>query len=37
MDDAMPILLVPGLAGSPRIYAPVAPSLWRYGPVSVAN
>src|SRR3954451_3595608 len=37
MDDAMPILLVPGLAGSPRIYAPVAPALWRYGPVSVAN
>jgi pimeloyl-ACP methyl ester carboxylesterase len=37
MDDAMPILLVPGLAGSPRIYAPVAPTLWRYGPVSVAN
>ena len=37
MDDAMPILLVPGLAGSPRIYAPVAPALWRYGPVSIAN
>src|SRR5213596_3277668 len=37
MDDAMPILLVPGLAGSPRIYAPVVPALWRYGPVSVAN
>src|SRR3954454_20989071 len=37
MDDVIPILLVPGLAGSPRIYAPVAPSLWRYGPGSVAN
>src|SRR3954452_23889860 len=37
MDDAMPILLVPGLAGSPRIYAPVAPALWRCGPVSIAN
>jgi pimeloyl-ACP methyl ester carboxylesterase len=37
MDDAMPILLVPGLAGSPRIYAPVVPALWRYGPVSVVN
>src|SRR3954454_2569880 len=37
MDDVIPILLVPGLAGSPRIYAPVAPALWRYGPVSVAN
>src|SRR5881227_2674085 len=37
MDDALPILLVPGLAGSPRIYAPVVPALWRYGPVTVAN
>jgi pimeloyl-ACP methyl ester carboxylesterase len=37
MDDTMPILLVPGLGGSPRIYAPVVPPLWRYGPVTVAN
>jgi pimeloyl-ACP methyl ester carboxylesterase len=37
MDNSMPILLVPGLAGSPRIYAPVIPALWRYGPVTVAN
>jgi pimeloyl-ACP methyl ester carboxylesterase len=37
MLNAMPILLVPGLAGSPRIYAPVIPALWRYGPVTVAN
>src|SRR5829696_8017075 len=37
MNDAMPILLVPGLAGSPRIYAPVVPALWRFGPVTVAN
>src|ERR1700688_95033 len=33
----MPILLVPGLASSPRIYAPVIPALWRFGPVTVAN
>ena len=33
----MPILLVPGLGGSPRIYAPVIPALWRFGPVTVAN
>jgi pimeloyl-ACP methyl ester carboxylesterase len=33
----MPILLVPGLGGSPRIYAPVIPAMWRYGPVTVAN
>jgi len=37
MDNSMPILLVPGLVSSPRIYAPVMPALWRYGPVTVAN
>src|ERR1700728_4927002 len=37
MDNSMPILLVPGLGGSPRIYAPVIPALWRFGPVTVAN
>ena len=37
MDNSMPILLVPGLVGSPRIYAPVLPALWRFGPVTVAN
>jgi pimeloyl-ACP methyl ester carboxylesterase len=37
MDNSMPILLIPGLAGSPRIYAPVAPAMWRVGPVTVAN
>jgi len=33
----MPILLVPGLGASPRIYAPVLPMIWRHGPVMVAN
>src|SRR3978361_2181797 len=33
----MPILLVPGLVSSPRIFAPVVPALWRYGPVTMAN
>jgi len=37
MDNSMPILLVPGLVSSPRIYAPVVPDLWRLGPVTVAN
>jgi pimeloyl-ACP methyl ester carboxylesterase len=37
MDNSMPILLVPGLVSSPRIYAPVVPDLWRFGPVTVAN
>jgi pimeloyl-ACP methyl ester carboxylesterase len=37
MDNTMPILLVPGLGGSPRIYAPVAAAIWRQGPMTVAN
>ena len=37
MDPTMPILLVPGLVSSPRIFAPVVPALWRLGPVTVAN
>ena len=37
MDNPMPILLVPGLVSSPRIYAPVVPALWQFGPVTVAN
>jgi pimeloyl-ACP methyl ester carboxylesterase len=37
MDNTMPILLVPGLVSSPRIFDPVVPALWRFGPVTVAN
>jgi pimeloyl-ACP methyl ester carboxylesterase len=37
MHDTMPILLIPGLVSSPRIFAPVLPALWRYGPVTLAN
>ena len=37
MDLTTPIVLVPGLASSARIYAPVIPALWRFGPVMVAN
>jgi pimeloyl-ACP methyl ester carboxylesterase len=37
MDNTMPILLVPGLVSSPRIFAPIVPALWRFGPVTVAN
>jgi pimeloyl-ACP methyl ester carboxylesterase len=37
MTEAMPIVLIPGLAGSPRIYAAVLAALWRCGPVTVAN
>jgi len=35
--NPMPILLVPGLVSSPRIFAPVVPALWRQGPVTAAN
>src|ERR1700682_2501242 len=37
MDNTMPILLVPGLGGSARMFAPIVPALWRFGPVTVAN
>jgi pimeloyl-ACP methyl ester carboxylesterase len=37
MDNPMPILLVPGLVSSPRIFTPIVPALWRYGPVTIAN
>src|SRR5947207_11086074 len=37
MENSMPILLVPGLVSSPRIFGPVLPVLWRLGPVTVAN
>ncbi len=37
MTDALPLVLVPGLISSPRIYAPVIPALWRLAPVMVAN
>jgi pimeloyl-ACP methyl ester carboxylesterase len=32
----LPIILVPGLAASPRLYAAQMPELWRFGPVTVA-
>lgn len=35
MADPLPILLVPGLNCSPRLYAGQIPELWRFGPVTV--
>ena len=35
MEPQLPILFVPGLAGSPRMYAEQMPALWRFGPVMV--
>src|SRR5665213_4025180 len=37
MMDRMPVLLIPGLGSSSRIYEPVIGSLRRFGPVTVAN
>ena len=36
-DHALPIVLVPGLLASPRLYAEQIPELWRLGPVTVAT
>ncbi len=35
--EPCPILLVPGLACSPRLYAEQIPALWHFGPVTVAD
>lgn len=37
MAQALPVVLIPGLLGSPRLYAAQIPSLWRIGPVTVAD
>jgi len=38
MPDAVPVVMVPGLACSPRLYASQTPALWQaVGPVMVAN
>jgi pimeloyl-ACP methyl ester carboxylesterase len=37
MPESLPIVLVPGLNCSPRLYAPQMPELWRFGPIMVAN
>jgi pimeloyl-ACP methyl ester carboxylesterase len=37
MSEPFPILLIPGLLCSPRLYGPQLSSLWRLGPVTVAD
>ena len=37
MSDSLPIVLIPGLLASPRLYAGQVPELWRFGPVTVAD
>src|ERR1700733_7164863 len=37
MSDGVPIVLVPGLNCSARLYADQIPALWEFGPVTVAD
>jgi pimeloyl-ACP methyl ester carboxylesterase len=37
MSPALPIVLIPGLLASARLYHEQLPTLWRFGPVTVAD
>jgi pimeloyl-ACP methyl ester carboxylesterase len=37
MGEPLPILLVPGLNCSARLYAEQIPALWRFGPIQIAD
>lgn len=37
MAESVPLVLVPGLTCTARLYAPQIVALWRYGPVTVAD
>src|SRR5690349_23802842 len=37
MPDPLPIVLIPGLTCSARLYADQIPALWRFGPVTIAD
>jgi len=37
MPEGLPVVLVPGLNCSARLYAPQLAALWRFGPVTVAD
>jgi pimeloyl-ACP methyl ester carboxylesterase len=37
VSESLPVVLIPGLLGSPRLYAPQIPELWRRGAVMVAD
>jgi pimeloyl-ACP methyl ester carboxylesterase len=36
MNESLPIVLIPGLLATPRLYAEQIPELWRIGPITVA-
>src|ERR1700756_3323454 len=37
MTEALPIVLIPGLGCSARLYGAQIPALWRFGPLTVAD
>jgi pimeloyl-ACP methyl ester carboxylesterase len=37
VSEPLPVVLVPGLLASARLYAPQLPALWRFGPVTIAD
>ncbi len=37
MTQGLPVVLVPGLTCTPRLYAPQLPLLWAFGPVTIAD
>jgi len=37
VTEPLPLVLIPGLLASPRLYAPQIPQLWRAGPVTIAD
>jgi pimeloyl-ACP methyl ester carboxylesterase len=37
MPEALPIVLIPGLGCSARLYGGQIPALWRFGPVTIAD
>ena len=36
-SDSLPVVLVPGLTCTARLYADQIPALWQFGPVTVAD
>ncbi len=37
VSEPLPTLLIPGLAGTARLYAPQLPALWPFGPLMLAD